>query len=73
MNHIMLTGERGGEPLNRLYEQRIATEADLREAFAHLRCELLKANREGREVFIELWSEQGKPMPRMASNQRSSQ
>jgi hypothetical protein len=43
--------------MERIFELQLQTEADLREAFAHLRCELLKANREGRDLVLELWSD----------------
>ena len=47
--------------MHRTYEQQIQTLADIRVLVAHLQCELQKANREGRELFVELWSDFQKP------------
>ena len=43
--------------LRRVYEQWIASEQDIREVCTHLVCEMIKANREGRELIIEFWTE----------------
>lgn len=54
--NIPLSEKYGGETLERTYEQKLEDEADLRVAIAYLRAELQKANREGRELHIELWT-----------------
>ena len=47
----------------RIYEQNLATQADVREIMAYLSVIVLKANREGRECIVEVWSEVIEPKP----------
>lgn len=61
MHLIKLSDKGGGDPMHRTYEQQISTMADIRVLVAHLQCELQKANREGRELFVELWSDYKEP------------
>lgn len=54
---IKLSEKAGGDPLHRIYDQQIQTLSDIRVLVSHLQIELLKANREGRELHVELWTE----------------
>lgn len=56
--HIVKFSEHfGGDPCVRVYEQKIASLADLRELIRHLEVLLQKCNREGRELVVEAWSD----------------
>lgn len=58
MTHLIkLSDKGGGDALHRTYQQPVSTLADIREFVAHLNVEVQKANREGRELFVELWSD----------------
>lgn len=62
MTHLIKLSERGnGDALHRTYQQPISTLADIRELVAHLQIEVQKANREGRELFVELWTDYPEP------------
>ncbi len=51
----------------RVYEQPLSTNADLRELIAYLSVELLKANREGRFLSVECWSSVEEPRPNLGA------
>lgn len=58
MTHLIKLSEKGnGDALHRTYCQQISTLQDIRELVAHLQIILQKANREGRELFIEAWED----------------
>lgn len=54
--HIIKLGDRAnGDALHRTYEHRVETLSDIRVFVAYLTAQLQKANREGRELYVEAW------------------
>ncbi len=47
--------------MERIWELKINSSSSIREVVARLQYELLEANRQGREILIEIWKENGEP------------
>lgn len=60
--HFIKLGENfGGDPCHRVLEKKISTESDAREFVRHLMHEMNLANKEGRELVAELWTDFHEP------------
>ncbi len=67
MHLIKMSENFGGDACHRIHEQKVACEADIRELVAHLYCEMQKANREGREILVELWTDLREQKPALVT------
>lgn len=57
MSHLIKLSKTGGRPVHRIYEQQVTTQADIRELNGNLQALVNGANREGRELVIEIWTD----------------
>lgn len=57
MTHLIKLSKTGGSPVHRIYEQKVATQGEIRELTANLQALVNGANRDGRELVVEIWTE----------------
>ena len=68
MSHIIkLSDQANGDAMHRTYEHRIETLGDIRAVAAFLQAQLQKANREGRELYVETWETYFEPPDRIVA------